>query len=244
MLNMIKAEYLKSRHTFAALLPVIAPVLTLMLVLLLMGGGGNLLPAGAWNWWYTLLLPGMLAMICVLGMKKDKKMDYFNLLVLPVPMGRCMAGRIIYCSMRLLWANLIMFMGAWVGGALFGSTISAAEGFCGFLLLSIVFLWEIPLYLLLSARFGMSAALFSSMALSLGGVVGADGSFWWVCPSAVPARLMCPVLGILPNGLLVPAESGLWNGNVILPGVLVSLAWFVIMSGIAVAWFDRRAVKG
>ena len=71
MLKMIRAEHIKSRHTFGKHLPVIFPIFTLLLVYCLMRG--NMMPEGTWNWWYAMLLPGMLAILCHIGMKKEKK---------------------------------------------------------------------------------------------------------------------------------------------------------------------------
>lgn len=191
-----------------------------------------------------MLLPGMLSIICYLGMKKDKKMNYYNLLFLPVSISKCLMGKIIYCSFSLLLANFIIFIGAWIGGELFGSTIPIMGSFYGFILLSITCLWEIPLYLLLGSRFDMFAAIFSCMTLSIGGVTAiADTNYWWVCPSSIPVRLMCPTLGILPNGLPVPTGSELLNERVILPGILLSLAWFVLLTYLTIFWFNRKAVK-
>ena len=70
----------------------------------------------------------------------------------------------------------------------------------------------------------------------------ADTTLWWVFPMAIPVRLMCPVLGILPNGLPVPNGSGLWDSGVLIPGMLLSLAWFLVLTVLTCAWFQRKAV--
>ena len=141
-------------------------------------------------------------------------------------------------------SNFQLFGGVLLCGKLFGSTISGWNGFCGFLLLSIVSLWEIPLYMFLSARFGMLATVLSSAVLSIAGTAGFAGTdFWWLCPSAVPSRLMCPVLGILPNGLPVPVESSLWNRGVILPGIMISVSWFILLTGLIQCQVDSRTAR-
>ena len=233
MLKMIKAEHLKSRHTFGKYLPVIFPIFTLFLVYCLMRG--NMLPEGTWNWWYAMLLPGMLAILCHLGMTKEKKMHYFNLYCLSIPVSKYLLGKMIYWGFCLLLANFLIFIGTWIVGDLFGTTISVIEGLGGFVLLTITYLWEIPLCMLLSSRFGMFTSIFSCMVLTIGSVVAiAHSELWWVLPSAIPIRLMCPVLGIMPNGLLVPEGSKLLDTNVIFPGILISLVWFVLMSRLTI----------
>lgn len=243
--KLVKAESLKRRHTFERILPVAAPLFTILLAFLLTGGGqGKALPIGAWNWWYTLLRPGMLAILCYLGVRKDKKIGDYHIWMQPESVGKCLTWKIVYYILVMAASNFQLFGGILLCGKLFGSTISGWNGFCGFLLLSIVSLWEIPLYMFLSARFGMLATVLSSAVLSIAGTAGFAGTdFWWLCPSAVPSRLMCPVLGILPNGLPVPVESSLWNRGVILPGIMISVSWFILLTGLIQCQVDSRTAR-
>lgn len=244
MFRLVKAEHLKLQHTFGRILTVIAPVITLLLALFLTGGVHNAFPAGAWNWWYIMLLPGMLAVFCYLSIKKDKKIKYYNILLLHISPEKCWIGKIIYCAFLLLFSNSIIFLGTLVGGSVLGTTISPFGGFSGAILLSISYMWAIPVYLFLSARFGMFASIFTSMVLSVSGVVAlADTSLWWIFPFSIPIRLMCPTLGLLPNGLPIPTGSNLNNPNVILPGILLSLLWFFTLTFLTSIWFKRTEEK-
>lgn len=138
-------------------------------------------------------------------------------------------------------ADFIIFVGTWIAGDFFGTSISVMGGFLGFVLLTVTYLWEIPLYMLLSSRFGMFTSVFSCVVLTIGSVVAiANSRLWWVFPSAIPIRLMCPVLGIMPNGLLVPEGSKLLDTGVIFPGILLSLVWLAIMFRLTILWFERK----
>lgn len=238
MLSVIRAERLKMRHTFGRFLPAASALLTLSIALVL-SGMGSYYAVNAWNWWYVMLLPGMLAVLGCLGMKREKKIRYYNLLSSPRPPERCLLGKIIYYGAALVWANLLVFLGTSAGGVFMGTYIAPAKGLAAAVLLSVCFLWEIPLYMLLGARFGMFAAVFTCMALSIGGTVFAHTNLWWLCPSSIPARLMCPVLGIMPNGLLVAPDSPLKSAAVIAPGIVLSLVWFIVITVITVKWFAR-----
>lgn len=244
MRSIIKAERIKFRHTFSGALPVAAPVITLLLAFVLTGGMRDAFPAGAWNWWYSLLLPGMLSVSCYLNIAKERKCKYYNLKVLPIDEKKLLLGKIANISFGLLLSNLVIFAGASIGGEILGTTISVSGGAAGVVLLSVCYLWEIPLYLFLSVRSGMFASVFCCIILSASGVaVVADGSFWWTLPSSVPVRLMCPVLGLLPNGLPVPGGSTLQDPGVIVPGVIISLFWFAGMTLLFVSWFVRREAE-
>jgi ABC-2 type transport system permease protein len=241
MINVIKAEHLKLKHTLGALLPVIAPFTVMLLALLLTGGIEKAFPTGAWNWWYTMFLPGMLAIISYLCIKKDKKTRYYHILLLPLSLEKSWKGKVGYCILGLIFSNFIIFLGTQVGGAVFGTNISLWSGIAAALLLSISYLWEIPLFLFLSARFGMFASIFASMALSIIGTVTLpDSNYWWVYPPSIPIRLMCPVLGILPNGIPMSIDSQLYNTNVIVPGICLSLIWFFVISLYTTIWFKKK----
>lgn len=232
MLAMIRAEQLKMRHTFGGSLPVAAVLLTLGLVFGL-AHRNPYYSVNAWNWWYVMLLPGMVSILCHLGMKREKKMHYCNLFSLPFSSQRCFAGKIVFYSLGLSTANLVMAIGTFIADIFWGSYIPLGNEFVAAFVLNICFLWEIPLFMLLSVRFGIFVCLFSGMVLSIGATaVIADGDLWWICPAAIPVRLMCPVLGIMPNGLLVSEGSPLWDTSVILPGIIICLVWFVVFTGV------------
>lgn len=242
--SIIKVEHLKFKRTFSKFLPVISPMVTLLLVLVLTGGLADAFPAGAWNWWYATLLPGTMAVMCYLSIAKDRKNRYYNLKSLSVSGRKLIFGKIVYLALGLFVANVIIFAGATIGGAIFGTTISVDSAIIATILLTISYLWEIPVYLFLSAQLGMFAEIFFCMVISIGGVATvADRSSWWLCPSSIPIRLMCPTLGLLPNGLPIPAGSELWSISVILPGILLSLVWFVVCTVLFEIWFEKMEVK-
>lgn len=64
-------------------------------------------------------------------------------------------------------------------------------------------------------------------------------------PGALAARMMCPVLGILPNGL--PAQSGemtfaprLMDSSSIPIGMVASVIWFLLLWGVGRIDYERR----
>lgn len=244
MKQCVKAEHLKMKHTFARKLPFVAAVLNLLLALLLVGGAPKAFPAGVWNWWYSILLPGMLAIWCYLNMKKEKKINYFGMYALPLSMKQSFGGKIIYGSLYLFGANVTIWLGAWLGGSVLGTTITLLQGFAGAVCLTICYLWAIPLYLFLSARCGMFVSIFMSMVLSVSSVFFiADSDLWWVYLPAIPVRLMCPVLGILPNGLQVSNGSELGSIRVLVPGLLLSVLWFVVITILTMVWMEKMEAK-
>lgn len=213
-------------------------------VLVRCSDGRRLFQSGSYNWWYTMLLPGALSLVCSLALQKDAKLKYRGLLALPFTPGTLWAGKIIACAYWLLAALLVFLTGVSAGGLLFGQTITLLSSLAGSALIFLTFLWQIPLCLFLAARFGLFAAVLLNMAGTTLGVVQFDrGGLWDYIPYAITAKLMCPVLSILPNGLPVPADSPLRSTDMILPGTLVSLGWFAILFLLTTVWFRRQEAK-
>ncbi|WP_310829548.1 lantibiotic immunity ABC transporter MutE/EpiE family permease subunit [Paenibacillus pedocola] len=242
MLSHLRAERLKWRGTFIPKLAWIAPVFTILLCAILMGG--RYFQSGAYNWWYTILLPGTLTLACSLALQKDAKMKYRGLLALPVDLRTLWAGKIIACAGWLLAALLLFLIGIKSGGLLLGQTIPLLNSMAGSFLIFVTFLWQIPLCLFLAARFGLFAAVLLNMFGNVIGVVAFDsGGLWHFLPYTITFRLMCPVLSILPNGLPVPADSPLSSTDMILPDALISLAWFGVLSLLTALWFRKQEAK-
>lgn len=243
MLHLIHAEHRKSAHTLGKKLPFLLPALDLLLAFWLTGGRGDSWIAGAWNWWYIMFFPGMLAIFCYLCVKKDKKIKYYHVFTVQYDLEKSWLAKIVYCAFGMLASNLFIFLGIWVGGILFGMNVMPFRCLAGALLLCITYAWSIPLFLFLSDRYGMFASVFVGIALPMASVFTvADGNFWWIFPPSIPIRLMCPVLGILPNGLPVEPGSTMGSGNVIFPGTVLSVLWFLLLTVFTSIWFRKREV--
>ncbi len=242
MLPLISAERLKWRRTFIPWLVWIAPLFTLVLCGLLMGG--QYFQTGAYNWWYTMLLPGALTLACSLAIQKETKMKYRALLALPLKQQTLWSTKIAALAGWLLLSTLLFFMGISLVDWLFGPAIPLTNSAMGSLLIIVTFLWQIPLCLFLSARFGLFAAVLLHMALTIIGVVTFNiGGLWNFMPYTITPRLMCPVLHILPNGLPVPEGSPLRSTDTVLLDVLVSLAWFGILFFLTGRRFRKQEAK-
>lgn len=238
VIRAVRAEHLKMKRTFGRVLPAVSALLALLSVLSF--SRGKYFAVSAWNWWYAMLLPGMLSILCYLGMKREKKLHYAGLLTLPWRPSVCLSGKILYYAGHLFLANLLLMAGTFVAAAFWGSDIAPSNSLAAVILLSVCYLWEIPLFMIMGARFGIFVSLFSCMTLTIGGTaVLAASKLWWVCPSAVPIRLMGPVLGILPNGLMAPQDSPVLDPGVLLPGIWICLIWFAGLAGLAMRCFKE-----
>ena len=74
------------------------------------------------------------------------------------------------------------------------------------------------------------------------GVLAAVKSVWFLVPWSWSLRLMCPVVGVHPNGVRLAIGDPLLDPSVIPIGILVSLAFFVALSALTGLWFSKREV--
>lgn len=67
-------------------------------------------------------------------------------------------------------------------------------------------------------------------------------SYWWILV-AIPARLMCPILGIMPNGLLVEeAGAALADKSVIALGLVISSLLFILVLWLSAKAYEKKEV--
>ena len=78
MIDIVKSEFLKNKRTSTNKFILITPFFSLILSAL-WGGGQN----GAYNWWYAMFLPGMLALISAQTITKEKNLSYKGMLLYP-----------------------------------------------------------------------------------------------------------------------------------------------------------------
>ena len=243
VLSIVRAEYLKTGKSMGRALIWAFPMIVFALAFVLTLGMTNAYAESVWNWWYTLLLPGMLAITCYLSIMREKKTGYYHLMTLSTSKRKLMMGKIIYMGCVILVSNMIIFVGASLGGFLLTTHVPLGGAAIAILVLTISHLWEIPLLLFLSERFGMIVELLICMFLTVGGIIIAPTGKWYFFVSAIPMRILCPLLHILPNGIRAEEGNPLLDVRVVLPGICLSTIWFILATVLFLFWFDKREGK-
>ena len=241
--SIVRAEYLKTRKSMGRVLIWGFPIITFALAFVLTLGMTNAYAESVWNWWYTLLLPGMLAIICYLSITREKKTRYYHLMTLSIRKRKLMMGKIIYMGCVILVSDMIIFVGATFGGFLLTTCVPFGGALAAVLVLTITQLWEIPLLLFLSERFGMIVELLVCLVLTVGGVIIAPTGKWYFFVSSIPMRILCPLLHILPNGIRAEEGNPLLDMGVVFPGICLSIIWFIVATFLFLNWFDKREGK-
>lgn len=250
MYSYFKAEALKMKHTFAKKLIFLAPIFTVLLSLVLAPAYFQI---DCYNWWYAMILPGSISLECTLVAVKDMKMKNRAVLSLPINLKKVWISKVLVCTAMFICASMFLLLGSIVLGNIIKlgpmGRINILNGLLGILVLIITFLWQIPLCLFLGSRIGMFPTILINIgAYMILGIVAATESIWYLIPYAIPARLMCPIIKVLPNGL--PAVKGsmtfkpeMLSSSVILPGIIITLILFVILTVVTAKWYERQEAK-
>jgi len=209
----------------------------------------------SFNWWYIGMLPGYLTLLCCQVVRKDKRMKDQIVLTLPLEPALVWDAKILYCAGMLAVSNLVLGVFAFFAGIpaklLFGAgqmiEISPIRILSACILLSICYLWQIPACLWAAVRVGFLPAFLVNLLCNTAGAVYLSLTDWWIfCPYAVPARLMCAVIRVLPNGLV--AEEGsltfspeLLEMQSVIPGMAVCVGVFLAAWGFTRKWYGKTA---
>lgn len=239
MLEIIRAEFQKSKRTTTNKFVLITPLFTLLLCVL-WGGGQN----GAYNWWYTMFLPGMLAIISSQVITREKSLSYKGVLLYPKDKGSIWLGKILYISFLLIFSSLIFMIGIEVIGFLFGTTIPLKANMFATVILIFTFLFTIPISLFLTVQLNMFVAVLFNIGMTIIGVVSfGTNSILKFLPYGTSSALMAPILHVLPNGLPVPDNSPLSNGDLIVTDTFINIIVFIILTILTTLWFKKKEVN-
>lgn len=250
-----KAETMKYRHTFLKPLAVGMPLVCILLAAVLTA---QYFVSDAYNWWYMMLYPGTLAVICGMIGSKDRKQGNRTIASLPVRQGRIWDAKLLTAaaasgiSMGVMLAGtlLLSFLLEWGLGYVLQDAVTIPMQLLGAAVIWFSSLWQIPLCLWMTQRMGVFAMFLLHMVLYIGLSATVSLQTWfWMIPAAITPRLTCVLLKILPNGL--PAAEGsetfraeLLSESTLPSGLLASVVWFVLLWLLGRALFERRVQRG
>lgn len=190
MYGMVKSELMKMRHTFSMKLVFFAPLATLLLGYIL---SGSYVQLSAYNWWYTIILPVLVSMLSASMIVRERNTGMQNILCLPVSSSKIWLGKIMALILLVLGANLLLWLATTAAGFAASMEVSPLNGLIGCILLALTFVWQIPLVMLLTSLMGYFPALILSVGANLLlSTIGAEKSWFFLDPYAIPARVVCP----------------------------------------------------
>lgn len=246
-----RAEKLKYRRTSMKAVTVILPLATVFLAAWLTH---NYFTVDSYNWWYIGLYPGFLGILCGMIGGKDKRKKNYTIWPLPCSMGRIWDAKILTgAGMSAAATACVVVFTVFAGKVMedvlhvefFISPSVGAQILSG-IVMWLTTLWQIPFCLFLSQKMGIFLMLVLHMGLYSVLAVTVSLKPWFAAlPWAITSRLMCPVLGVLPNGLILqPGQMTyapqLADSRSLLIGIPSALLWFGLFWLGSRSWFERQ----
>lgn len=112
--RIIQAELLKGKRSFGRKSLVIFPLLVSCMAIFLMGG--QFTQIGAYNWWYMILLPMTVGLICTNLVDSDKRLSFFNVNVLASFCKQSLAGENLdRCTLLSIWQRFGLWFDYFIG---------------------------------------------------------------------------------------------------------------------------------
>ncbi|PNT91338.1 lantibiotic immunity ABC transporter MutE/EpiE family permease subunit [Clostridium thermosuccinogenes] len=252
MMNILQSEFLKYKRTFTRRLILLAPMFFIFMALpqkLFMPANylrsWQLILDLVFNWWPVVFIPMGLALFAALTESQEKKAgSYRSLRARDVSPANLWVAKVVIMGFHTLISTLVLIGATVISGLITGDgSIPWFKIFAGGLTTWIVSLAIIPLQLWMAAWKGTFASMATGFLGLIAGVIASAGPYWLYVPWSWPTRLMCPIIGVHPNGTLLESTSSLLNASVIPKGILISLAALVIFTFITAVWFNNREVR-
>lgn len=242
MRRYVHTEWWKEKRTANRKLVWMTPPIFIFFSLLtsqLMAGapeGKSYLVTVAYNWYPTLILPIVLALLSVniMGREKPAHRHLFSA-------QNASITKILFAKLMVLWVNyglillLSLLLLVTVEGLLLSHALPWRSLWMATLLLFVANAFVFPLNAWLFSYVGRVGVVLMNFFLFLIGAVVAVTPYWFLFPWCYGVFLMAPVLGIHPNGTFLLQDHPLHDAALIPMGIAASMAACVMMLGLLFA---------
>lgn len=252
MLNLLRAEVLKSKRTFARKLVCGAPLFFVLYAIFVKMrlpdqsiGGWDALLFMVFNWWPVLFVPIGTALLCGLTEAREKKSGAErSLRALPVSPRRLWLAKTVVLAGHTLISTGVLVVSVLIAGLLIADgPIPFADIAMASAVVWLLSAALIPLHLLVAVWKGTTLSLLLGLAGMFAGVLAAPRPYWLLVPWSWPTRLMAPLVGVHPNGVPLPAGDPLLSRAVIPAGFVAAITFLTITLFLTALWYGRREVR-
>lgn len=247
----LKAENLKFKRSLFRKLIIFIPValiLISMIFIFLNIGLGGFSSSIVCNWCMPIASLSIV-ILCHLVNNKEQKHKYRTLYSLPIDLKKTFISKTILIALNLLIISLLLSFITIISECIL-SDVSVAIGhtgyyFLGYCLLWLSLLWQIPFCLFLDQKVGfVGSVIINLFASALGGLFFSLTPLFWFFPYSWPARFMVTLFGVLPNGLLIGADSrlilNLGESSLL---ILITLLAVLVLLALFSRWFGKQVYR-
>ena len=240
----LRAEHLTLRHSMFNRLLVIAPFCAAGFAFLA-GGFIGIQYMGLY-WWYSFLLQGTIAILCVLSVQKEERAgNYYGVFSLPLQLGRYEIARTLVVAEKLIVSGLVLAVLLSIPHVLSPQLVvfSVGKMLVGSSLIILTSLWQIPWCFLLMRKCGMVVTVAANTLIGLFTIATIGNSaLWWIWPYCWSAKLTEYWMGIGINGVW---QESLQQKNGSVPLILVAaLLFFALLTVLEARAVVRKGGEG
>jgi len=252
MTDILKSESLKYRRTFTRRILLLSPLFFIIIAIVqtIYAPVGfvrpwNLLLSLIYNWWPVIFIPLGIALFAALVALQEKKAgNYRNVRVHNISPFFIWISKVVIMAYHTFLATLVLIAVTITTGLITaGGEIPWGKILAGGFTVWISSLAVIPLQLWAASWKGTFFSMAMGVAGFFAGVLAAPENYWVFVPWSWPIRLMSPIIGVHPNGVLLDISDPLCNPSVILTGITLSITAFVIFTIVTAVWFNKREVQ-
>ncbi|SET14592.1 lantibiotic immunity ABC transporter MutE/EpiE family permease subunit [Anaerobranca gottschalkii] len=252
MINVIKSESIKYRRTFTRQIILFAPLFFIIIALLQkIFMPANYLPpwqlllCQVYNWWPVIFIPLNIALLAALVAVQEKKAgNYRNLRLHNISPLIIWISKIVLMAYHIMLATFVLIALIIISGFIVARReIPWIKIFAGGFTIWLTSLAVIPLQLWVATWKGTFFSMAVGFAGLISGIIAAPKYYWIYVPWSWATRLMCPIIGVHPNGVPLETSNPLSSPSVIPAGVALAIAALIIFTIITAVWFNRREVR-
>lgn len=251
------SELLKYKRTFTAKLIIFIPVFFAVYSIVInyiiennAQAASNASAASSWNvflalvfnWWSFLFLPLGMGLFAGLVAMQEKKAGNYRVQrshdIAPFKIWR---NKVFGMAVISFMSSIVLILSIIVSGLLTEKgAMPLKQIITAGLLCWLVSLVLIPIQLWIATMCDFLLSMGVGFLGTVLGVILAPTSYWIVCPWSYATRLMCPVIGVHPNGVVLDSSNPLLDTSVIPLGIIVSIVVLALAVCLTGFWFSRK----
>jgi lantibiotic transport system permease protein len=248
----LKSEFLKTKRTRIRKIVWIIPIICSLLALSFNSLGGTdivkLSVETIINHWGIIWVSVFIALTTGLLNHLEKKGTKFKTIIgLPINLAKKELSRILLISSLTATGSLLLIIFLMLTSLLIHSApylVPLSSCALAVFLTYIVTLWQVPFCLWLSRKTNIFMTLFVNSMLNLNlGTVFAPTDNWWMIPYSWHLRMLMPLTKLHSNAIPLTPNDELLDDSVISVAILLSIAFFLILTIATVKSFNKIEVK-
>ena len=259
-MNRIEAEILKYKKTMMSklilIIPIFFAVFSMVVQIIISENPGikvDMASKESWkmfltlsfNFWSFIFIPMISALLAGLVANQEKKVGNYRALccheIMPLKIWFYkIMGMVVY----MLIATIVFIVVEVIAGSMSAvGNISFIKILVAAIACFLVSISILPIQLFFATNFGMIINLAVGFAGMLSGVLMAPEKYWILNPYSWATRLMCPLIGVHPNGIVLNQGDPLLNGDVVGIGIILSMISFSILLFITGKLFEKKEFR-